>query len=118
MTVSTADISVLHSTEVAHIYPQDVFPISQGCTYLQSSTKGENPLWIPGRRRCRNPSSRKLKIQFDPKTSLHLHSSTPRAPFRKGLTHTSFPNYSAKGVPFHPCGSTVFLGGRSMFHLT
>jgi hypothetical protein len=26
MTVSTADIPVLHSAEVAHLYPQDVFP--------------------------------------------------------------------------------------------
>jgi hypothetical protein len=28
--------------------------------------------------------------------------------FEKGLSHTSFPNYLAKGVPFHPCGSTGF----------
>jgi hypothetical protein len=27
MTVIMADIPVLHSTEVAHLYPQDVFPI-------------------------------------------------------------------------------------------
>jgi hypothetical protein len=27
MTVSTTDILVLHSTEVAHLYPQDVLPI-------------------------------------------------------------------------------------------
>jgi hypothetical protein len=78
---------------------------------LQSSTRGENPLWIPGRRRYRNPSSEKLKRQSDPRNSLYLHNSTPLAPFRKGLTHTNFPNYSAKGVPFHPCGSTVFPGG-------
>jgi hypothetical protein len=26
MIVSTADILVLHSAEVAHLYPQDVFP--------------------------------------------------------------------------------------------
>jgi hypothetical protein len=30
MIVSTADILVLHSTEVAHIYPQVVLPISHG----------------------------------------------------------------------------------------
>jgi hypothetical protein len=27
MTVSTADIPVLHSTEVAHLYPQAMLPI-------------------------------------------------------------------------------------------
>jgi hypothetical protein len=30
MTVSTADIPVLHSVEVAHFYPQDMFPVKPG----------------------------------------------------------------------------------------
>jgi hypothetical protein len=30
MTVSTADIPVLHSAEVAHLYPQVVLPICHG----------------------------------------------------------------------------------------
>jgi hypothetical protein len=30
MTVSTADIPVLHSTEVTYIYPQVMLPICQG----------------------------------------------------------------------------------------
>jgi hypothetical protein len=30
MTVSTADIPVLHSVEVAHLYPQVMLPICQG----------------------------------------------------------------------------------------
>jgi hypothetical protein len=30
MTVSTADIPVLHSFEVAHLYPQVMLPIFQG----------------------------------------------------------------------------------------
>jgi hypothetical protein len=30
MTVSTADIPVLHSAEVAHLYPQVMLPIYQG----------------------------------------------------------------------------------------
>jgi hypothetical protein len=30
MTVSTADIPVLHSAKVAHLYPQVVLPICQG----------------------------------------------------------------------------------------
>jgi hypothetical protein len=32
MTVSTTDIPVLHSTEIAHLYPQVVLPIFQGIT--------------------------------------------------------------------------------------
>ena len=28
-----------------------------------------------------------------------------------------FPSYLTKGVPYHPHGSTVFLGGHSMFQL-
>jgi hypothetical protein len=30
MTVSTADILVLHSVDVAHLYPQVMLPICQG----------------------------------------------------------------------------------------
>jgi hypothetical protein len=30
MTVSTADIPILHSAEVAHLYPQVVLPIFHG----------------------------------------------------------------------------------------
>jgi hypothetical protein len=74
---------------------------------LQSSTRGENPLQILTRKRYTNPSPKKLKRQSDSKNSLHLHSCTPLAPLSKGLTHTSFPNQSAMGVPFHPCGSTI-----------
>jgi hypothetical protein len=32
MTVSMADIPVLHSVEVAHLYPQVMLPICQGIT--------------------------------------------------------------------------------------
>jgi hypothetical protein len=31
MTVSTTDILVLYSTEVAHLYPQVMLPIYRGC---------------------------------------------------------------------------------------
>jgi hypothetical protein len=34
MTVSTADIVILHSIEVAHLYPQVVLPICQGVMNL------------------------------------------------------------------------------------
>jgi hypothetical protein len=37
MTVSTADIPVLHSTEVAHLYPQVMLPIGQGVYKSHSS---------------------------------------------------------------------------------
>jgi hypothetical protein len=37
MTVSTADIPILHSTEVAHLYPQVMLPICQGITTSHSS---------------------------------------------------------------------------------
>jgi hypothetical protein len=45
MIVSTADILVLHSTEVAHIYPQVVLPISHGVdqTILETCSQ---MLWI------------------------------------------------------------------------
>jgi hypothetical protein len=37
MIVSTDDISVLHSIEVAHLYPQVVLPICQGIATSHSS---------------------------------------------------------------------------------
>jgi hypothetical protein len=45
MTVSTADIPVLHSTEVAHLYPQVVLPICHGVdrtpyTFAEEARKG------------------------------------------------------------------------------
>jgi hypothetical protein len=68
----------------------------------------ERPLWILGRRRYRNSSSEKLYRHSNPGTSLYVHS-TLLAPFGKGLSYTSFLSYSTKGVPLHPCGSTIFL---------
>jgi hypothetical protein len=84
-----------------HLYEET----RQGSTTrpFQSSTRGENPLWFPGQRRCRNPSSEKLYRQSDPRTSLHLHSSTPLAPFRKGLTHTSCDGTSQGIRPTYTC---------------
>jgi hypothetical protein len=37
MTVSTADIPILHSAEVAHLYPQIMLPICQGIATSRSS---------------------------------------------------------------------------------
>jgi hypothetical protein len=65
MTVSTADIPVLHSAEVAHLYPQVMLPICHGVDWtpytstkearqgntmrpLQSSTSFRNPTTVLG----------------------------------------------------------------------
>jgi hypothetical protein len=44
MTVSTADILVLHSAVVAHLYPQVVLPICHGvmnpCTFTKEVRQG------------------------------------------------------------------------------
>jgi muramoyltetrapeptide carboxypeptidase LdcA involved in peptidoglycan recycling len=42
MTVSTADIPVLHSVEVAHIYPQVMLPICQETTVEDLSLNAKN----------------------------------------------------------------------------
>jgi hypothetical protein len=77
VTVSTADILVLHSAEVAHFYPQVVLPIfhrvvrtpyistkeaKKGSTTrpFQNSTSSRKPATDSGRRKHRNPSSEKL----------------------------------------------------------
>jgi hypothetical protein len=91
MTVSMADILVLHSAEVAHLYPQAVLPIchgvdrtpytsteeaKQGSTMrpFQSSTSSRKPAMDSGQRKHRNPSSEKLYRQFDSRTFLYSSS--------------------------------------------
>jgi hypothetical protein len=91
MTVSTTDIPVLHSAEVAHLYPQVVLPICHGVDQtpytsteearqgsttrpFQSSTSSRKPATDSGRRKHRNPSSKKLYRQFDLSTSLYSSS--------------------------------------------
>jgi hypothetical protein len=83
MTVSMADIPVLHSAEVAHLYPQVMLPIChgvvrtpytstkearQGSTMrpFQSSTSSRKPATDSGQRKHRNPSSEKLDIHVTP----------------------------------------------------
>jgi hypothetical protein len=98
MIVSTADIPVLHSTEVADLYPQVVLPICHrvvqtpytstkearwGSTTrpFQSSTSSRKPATDSGRRKRRNPSSEMLYIHFDSRTSLYSSSdASPLAP--------------------------------------
>jgi hypothetical protein len=95
MTVSTADIPVLHSAEVANLYPQGVLPIydevvrtpytstkeaRKGSTTrpFRSSTSSRQPATDSRRRKHRNPSSEKLYRQFDLRTSLYSVATPPR----------------------------------------
>jgi hypothetical protein len=88
MTVSTDDIPVLHSAEVAHLYPQVVFPFCHrvvrtpytstkeartGSTTrpFRSFTSLRKSAMDLGRRKHRNPSTEKLYRQFNPRTSLY-----------------------------------------------
>jgi hypothetical protein len=41
MTVSTTDIPVLHSAEVAHLYPQEVFPLLSRVDWTLKHFQGE-----------------------------------------------------------------------------
>jgi hypothetical protein len=96
MTVSTTDIPVLHSIEVAHLYPQVALPIyhevvwtsytftkeaRQGRTTrpFQSPTSSRKPA-TDSRRKHMNPSSEKLYRQFHPRTSLYSTVMPPRLP--------------------------------------
>jgi hypothetical protein len=88
LTASTADIPVLHSAEVAHLYPQVVLPICHGVVRIpytsteearqgstsrpfQSSTSSRIPTTVSGRRKHRNPTSERPSQHFDPRTSLY-----------------------------------------------
>jgi hypothetical protein len=86
MTVSTASIPVLHSAEVAHLYPQVMLPIcqetanpytstkeaSQGNTTrpLQSSTSFRKPATVYRKLQCRNPLSDCHRSKINLRTSL------------------------------------------------
>jgi hypothetical protein len=84
MTMSTASIPVLHSTEVAHIYPQVVLPFChgvdrtpytstrearQGTTTrpLQSSTSFRKPATVSRKLQCRNPLPDRHRKKNQPK---------------------------------------------------
>jgi hypothetical protein len=88
MTVSTANIPVLHSAEVAHLYPQVVLPIChgvdqtpytftkearQGTTmrHLQSSTSFRKPATVSRKFQCRDPSPDRHHSKINPRASLH-----------------------------------------------
>jgi hypothetical protein len=99
MTVSTTDIPVLHSTEVAHLYPQVMLPIYHGVVRapytstkevrqgnttrpLQSSTSFRKPTTVYRKLQCRDPrltATAAKSTQGPPYTD---HSPTALAPFR------------------------------------
>jgi hypothetical protein len=96
MTVSMADIQVLHFAEAAHLYPQVVLPICHGVvrtpyTSIEEARQGSitrpfqsftssrkpTPTTVSGRRKHRNPSSEMPSRQFDPRTSLYSAATPP-----------------------------------------
>src|SRR5688500_15507062 len=88
MTVSTTSILVLHSVEVAHLYPQVMLPICHGVVRtpytstketrqgnttrpLQSSTSFRKPAIVYRKLQCRDPSPDRHRNKIIPRTSLH-----------------------------------------------
>jgi hypothetical protein len=95
--MSMADIPVLHSIEVAHLYPQVVLPICHGVVRtsytstkearqgsttraFHSFTSSRKPATDLERRKHRNPSFEKLYRQFDLRTSLYSSSDASLLP--------------------------------------
>jgi hypothetical protein len=61
MTVSTADIQVLHSIEVAHLYPQVMLPICHGvdrtpCTSTKEARQGNTTRPLQSSNSFRKPA--------------------------------------------------------------
>jgi hypothetical protein len=93
MTASTADILVLHSAEVAHLYPQVVLPICQGIATSHSSLprrRGrvalrciykvplatQKPATVSEKGNIGIPRSKSHHSMIDLRTSLYHNSST------------------------------------------
>jgi hypothetical protein len=98
MTVSTTSIPVLHSTEVAHLYPQVVLPICHGVDQtpytstkearqgtttrpLQSSLASENPLQFMGSSSAGIPRLTAIAAKSTQGPPYTNHSPTALAPF-------------------------------------
>jgi hypothetical protein len=84
MTMSTADIPVLHSVEVVHLYPQVMLPIFHGVDWtsytsteearqgtttrpLQNSTSFRKPATVSRKLQCRDPSPDRHHSKNQPK---------------------------------------------------
>jgi hypothetical protein len=98
MTVSTADIPVLHSAEVAHLYPQVMLPICQGIATSHTplprrqgrvTLRGlykvplasENPLQFIGSSNAGTPRMTAIAAKSSQGTPYTDHSPTALAPF-------------------------------------
>jgi hypothetical protein len=99
MTVSTANIPVLHSTEVAHLYPQVMLPICQGIATSHTplprkrgrvTLRGlykvplasENPLQFLGSSNAGTPRLTAIATKSTQGPPYTNHSPTALAPFR------------------------------------
>jgi hypothetical protein len=99
MTVSTADIPVLHSTEVAHLYPQVMLPIYHGVVRvpyasteearqgnttrpLQSSTSFRKPATVSKESNIGIPCLKSYLSKINPRTSLYRQLPYRPCPFR------------------------------------
>jgi hypothetical protein len=97
MTVSTADIPVLHSADVAHLYPQVMLPICQGIVtlihlyqgsetgntrrHLQSSTSFRKPATVLGSSNAGIPRLTAITTKSTQRPPYTDHSPTALAPF-------------------------------------
>jgi hypothetical protein len=98
MTVSTTDIPVLHSTEVAHLYPQVMLPICQGIVTSRTplprrrgrvTLRGlykvpkasENPLQFLGSSNAGTPRLTAIAAKSTQGPPYTDHSPTSLAPF-------------------------------------
>jgi hypothetical protein len=107
MTVSMTDIPVLHSAEVAHLYPQVVLPIfygvdrtpytssketRQGTTMrpLQSSTSSENSLQVLGSSNAGTPHLTTIAAKSTQGPPYTDHSPTALDPFGSGSPPLAF----------------------------
>ena len=106
MTVSTADIPVLHSAEVAHLYPQVMLPICHGVVRapytstkvarqdnttrpLQSSTSFRKPATVSRERNAGIPRLTAIAAKSTREPLYTDNSPTALAPF--GLWGTDIP---------------------------
>jgi hypothetical protein len=98
MTVSTANILVLHSTEIVHLYPQVVIPICHGVDQtpytstkearqgtttrpLQSSTSFRKPATVSRKRNAGIPSLTIIAAKSAREPPYTDHSRTALTPF-------------------------------------
>ena len=93
MTVSTADIPVLHSTEVAHLYPQVMLPICHGVdrtAYTSSKEAGQGT------------TTRPYKVPLASENPLQLGSSNAGTPRLTAITAKS-----TQGPPYTDRSATA-----------